>query len=497
MAFGSLTGFSIYLNSFVEKDGSVYLLAREKQSGVKYLVIRGEAEGFVGLPIPGSGILACPISPANARQLRQRLPWLVPVPLGLRPSFGFGDRLGLATPGHVQAARGASLAPLFAQQSVRENARTGRSPQQVMDDAMWGIFQAGWRQPWGADADHIKNPQDLESFVLAGYTFFTVDPGDHVDNVAQEANLTDLHLKASALPWDLLQSSVQALNQAYLGRSFQMAGTADLEGFSLVFDEMTLFRAAAKYGRAIAHVSQVYHRLSELKEGGSFDFEVSVDETEAPTSVLEHFFIASELERLGVRWISLAPRFVGRFEKGVDYIGDLSVLRAELSQHAAVMHHFGSYKLSLHSGSDKFSLYPLFAGLLGGRVHVKTAGTSYLEALRLLTRVDPAFFREILDFCRDRYPVDRATYHISAQLDRVPPSSRLSDAQLPGLLDDFDARQVLHVTFGSVLERYGKRLKSILASHELEYAEGLQVHFQKHLAPFKGVDDESKLGDGS
>src|SRR5690349_21108404 len=105
-------------------------------------------------------------------------------PLFLLPSFGFGDRLGLATPGHIAALRaaGGKLAPIFAQQSVRENTRTGRTPQQVMDDARRAVDAAGWDAPWGADADHVKTLEDLPPFVEAGYTFFTVDPGEYVDN---------------------------------------------------------------------------------------------------------------------------------------------------------------------------------------------------------------------------------------------------------------------------------------------------------------------------
>src|SRR5512139_462452 len=103
-------------------------------------------------------------------------------PLHLTSSFGFGDRLGLATPGHIEAVRGTAIAPIFAQQSVRENSRTGRTPQQVLDEAMWGAFQEGWREPWGADADHLKTTGDVDTFVAAGYTFFTVDPGECVDN---------------------------------------------------------------------------------------------------------------------------------------------------------------------------------------------------------------------------------------------------------------------------------------------------------------------------
>jgi molybdenum-dependent DNA-binding transcriptional regulator ModE len=144
----------------------------------------------------------------------------------------------------------------------------------------------------------------------------------------------------------------------------------------------------------------------------------------------------------------------------------------------------GPYKLSIHSGSDKFSVYPLFARRAGKLVHLKTAGTSYLEALRAIARVDPGFFREILELARARYEVDRATYHVSAELEKVPAADELADEALASVLDQFDGREVLHVTFGSVLDRYGDRLLEVLDAHEEEYYAGLEAHFQKHLAPF-------------
>ncbi|NJL57123.1 hypothetical protein HC928_19750 [bacterium] len=192
------------------------------------------------------------------------------------------------------------------------------------------------------------------------------------------------------------------------------------------------------------------------------------------------------LKRLGVAFVSLAPRFVGSFEKGVDYIGDLDELDANIAGHAAIMRHFGgSYKLSLHTGSDKFGVYPLAVKHTGRLVHLKTAGTSYLEALRAIAHHDTAFFREVLDFARERYDEDRRTYHVSATVAKVPASADLSDDALPGLLDQFDARQVLHVTFGSVLDRYGERLHAFLRAHEASYHAYLKTHFDRHLVAFR------------
>src|SRR5919109_3808741 len=136
------------------------------------------------------------------------------MPLSLRPSFGFGDRLGLATPGHIAAVRaaGGNFLPVFAQQSVRENERTQRTPQQVMDDAKRAVEAAGWDLPWGADADHLKTVDDLAPFVEAGYTFFTVDPGEHVDNAADTDSLDVLKQKIVGSNWDEL--SALYLNQS-------------------------------------------------------------------------------------------------------------------------------------------------------------------------------------------------------------------------------------------------------------------------------------------
>ena len=178
-----------------------------------------------------------------------------------------------------------------------------------------------------------------------------------------------------------------------------------------------------------------------------------------------------------MRFTSLAPRFIGRFEKGVDYIGDLAGLDLELARHAAVTAYFGSYKLSLHSGSDKFSVYPLIVKHWGERVHVKTAGTSYLEALRTLAEKEPALFERIWALGRERYPADRASYHVSAEISMVP-----GRANLPGLLDDFHAREILHVTFGSALAQYGSEIKAALLRHLDVYQAHLKHHFERHLS---------------
>jgi hypothetical protein len=128
-------------------------------------------------------------------------------------------------------------------------------------------------------------------------------------------------------------------------------------------------------------------------------------------------------------------------------------------------------------------------------VHLKTAGTSYLEALRTVAAVEPAFFREIYAFARERYDTDKASYHVSAELRKAPLAADVPEKHLPGLLEQFDAREILHVTFGSVLKatapdgrlRFKDTLFALLRSNPEAYAKNLETHFVKHLKPFAGV----------
>jgi hypothetical protein len=438
----------------------------------------------------GAPFLIGPLTAGNAAALRRRLPWLQPRPLPPGPSAGFGDRLGLATPGHVRALRaaGGSIAPVFAQQSIREMTRTGRAPQAVVDDATWGSFEAGWKDGQGADADHLKTAADITACAAAGFTMFTIDPGEHVDPRADAGRPADVRAAWDALPWPQLEDTPASMRARLADRAF------DVEGHHVSLNEGALMKAAVKYGRAIAHVTAMFRHLCEVKGGQPFDLEVSVDETETPTTPAEHAFVASELRRLGVRWASLAPRFVGRFEKGVDYIGDLAAFEADIRVHAAIARVLGPYKISLHSGSDKFSLYDIAARHTRGRIHLKTAGTSYLEALRAAALVSPDLFRSIYVFARERYEEDRASYHVSATVAAAPDPACLADADLPSLLEDFHARQVLHVTFGSVLTarsadggpRFADALRALLRASPEIYEECLERHFVLHLQPFAG-----------
>ena len=455
------------------QDGDrVVILAPDRCPALEGL--EGEGSIFQGRPL-----LIGPTNPRNLSALRKLFPWLAPRILGLHSSFGFGDRLGSATPGHVRALRAASvpLAPIFAQQSIREMERTGRDATEVLNDAAWGVFAAGWREGYGADADHLKTIADVDACLAAGYTFFTFDPGAYVDGSADSQPAHSVRAALEDLPWKELDDDSRRMFDRYLRT------VLDFHDRSLRFDEDGIARAAVKYGRAVAHVAVLYRHLKA--RAAEVEVEVSVDETETPTTPAQHAYIACELRRLGVEWVSLAPRFVGRFEKGVDYLGDPSAFEADAASHAAIARRFGPYKLSLHSGSDKISVYGALARQAGDLLHVKTAGTSYLEALRTVATLDPGLFRVMYALARDRYEEDRASYHVSASLERAPSADSLRDAELVSLLEGFDTRQVLHVTFGSVLARHGERLRTVLRAHSEAYEANLERHFIRHLAPFE------------
>jgi hypothetical protein len=417
----------------------------------------------------------CRFDAPNAAVLRRTFDWLRPTPVGLRKSIGCGDRLGLATHGHLDAIRQGDMFPVLAQQSIREMQRAGRTPQQVMDDAAWGVLVADYRQGWGCDADHLKTTEAIDDCIAAGFIGFTLDPGEYVDNTAQTDDLKSLQSRFGALPWDILEVTAKDFSARYLNDDTVVTFTPEL-----------LWRAACKYLRAVAHVVTLSRHITlHLPQDTLYDLEVSVDETETPTSPAEHFLIASELTRLGIHFTGLAPRFVGDFEKGVDYIGDLAVFEADYAAHVNIQQHFGTYKLSIHSGSDKFSIYPIIAKHSNSRIHLKTAGTSWLEALRVIAQHEPSLFTAMLTHACEHYPQDKASYHVSAQLDRIP--SNRAAADLPALLDHFDTRQVLHVTFGSLLAAYREDIYAALNWHSESYRAVLQTHFSRHMAPFAGA----------
>lgn len=409
-----------------------------------------------------------------------------PTVLGLNKSFGFGDRLGLATPGHVAAVAKTDFAPIFAQQSVREMERTQRTPTDVMSAAQKHLQRLGWTQPWGADADHHKTPDDVKRSAAAGFTFFTIDPSAFVVNDADRMSETQLEAEVQRQYDEQVWDSV-AWQEPYLSQVF------DIGPLSLRFTREQLWRAAVKYARAIHHTSKVAAAIKEACISRAFEIEVSVDETDSVTSPLDHLFVGLELKRRKVpHVVSLAPRFIGEFEKGIDYRGDFREFERQLTEHVAVAKFCGPYKISVHSGSDKFSIYPIIGRVCGELLHLKTAGTSYLEALRVVARTNPELFAEICAYCRGRFDADRKSYHISTTQSEIDGlrSFHQGAADEALYLDERVGRQLLHVTFGSTLtlgtQKNGRRFKQgIMEALEKIpdlHLEFLEQHFDKHLS---------------
>ena len=464
------------LEASIRYDGSARSLQLVASAAAALTAFEGEAAAA------GDGhVLTGPLSTANAKALQAAFPALRPQKIGgHRTSIGTGDRTGLATPGQARAfaAQGVGVMPVLAQQSIREMDRLGRSAQAVMDDAIFGLVEAGWDSGFGADCDHIKTTEGIDRGLEAGFVMFTLDPGDMVADVTAGVTEAD----AAALPWDQLEDSLEDLKRRYVGM------TLDVGHSRIEVTEQDVITAAVKYGRAVVEAMRLYRHATENARH-EIEIEFAVDETAWLTTFFEHFYMASELKRLGASWFSFAPRYVDGFEKGLDFLGDAEELRTNLEAHHAISQQFGGYKISLHSGSDKFSIYPLCVEATQGLVHLKTSGTSYLCGVEIVAAHDPELFSTIWDISRASYVEARASYQVSAHEDRTPTS--LEGVDLLELIRSNDARQILHVGYGDSLN--GKdaagasihdRFLAVVAANQAQHTDVLAAHIGKHVSPF-------------
>ena len=485
---------AVYQNSVFKKDDNYLFITKTEKIKSLYVISPYKNDGVFNMfsgNLQSSDrqvrIKKCKFEHQNAEIIRKIFPFANPVLIGLKNSFGFGDRIGLANPAHLRSQMESDdFAPVLAQQSIRELSRTTRKAEEVMDAAVWAVIQEGWTEGFGSDADHLKTTEDIDNMVKAGFTMFTFDPGDHVVNKADTMSILELEEYISDLKWDSSSSTSKVL-QKYPDKNITVN-----DSLTLSPSKEDSLRALVKYGKSILHINKLHSYLKVTYPEAKVEVEVSVDETESVTTPFEHFFMVNELKQLGVEFVSLAPRFVGDFEKGIDYKGDLEIFKEEYLKHIAIAEYFGNYKISLHSGSDKFSVYKVIGSLHRGYTHVKTAGTSYLEALRVVASADEKLFREILDFARDNYENEKKTYHVSADLNKVQKSGIYSKEELADLLNQDDARQVLHVTFGLVLTIkdengdyiFRTRIYNCLEINEELHYKYLVKHFRKHLDPF-------------
>jgi hypothetical protein len=266
------------------------------------------------------------------------------------------------------------------------------------------------------------------------------------------------------------------LEKKYMGKKFTLTRDSVVE-----YGAEDVKKAAVTYLGAIGHAERIYKEIIKNRNA-DVDFEISIDETSYPSSPQDHYFVANELSVRDVHFTSLAPRFCGEFQKGIDYIGDIDRFREEFTVHARIADTFG-YKISIHSGSDKFKVFPYIGQYTGMKFHLKTAGTNWLEAVRTIACNDPVLYRKIHSTALDRFSEACRYYHVGADLSKIPDIENLADRKLGDFLDIDDSRQLLHITYGQILQdrELKKEIYDFLNIHEGSYYDALIKHAGKHL----------------
>ncbi len=412
-----------------------------------------------------------------------------PLTLG-KFSFGMGDRFAQQAAAQLRACQlaaqsGVDVVPVW-NKSNREHTFIGSEPQSVLDAARAAVERLGWTAPWHVDADHIRL-ETVDRFVPCS-DFFTIDVADSIGRAAPAED-----------------------RAAFVERHPELVGTVRLEGVTHPF-ELTrtgLERITEKYMLAVQDAGRIYRHVAAAKGEGNFIAEVSMDETDAPQTPPELLVILALLADEQIRVQTIAPKFTGRFNKGVDYVGDLVQFEREFNEDLAVIAHAVSryglpanLKLSVHSGSDKFSLYPVIRRALrrtGAGVHVKTAGTTWLEEVIGLSEAGGdglELVREMYGYALAHVDELCAPYASVIDIDRAQlPSAevvagwsgtRLANAvrHIPGH-PDFNAniRQLLHVSFKLAAQRGGVYL-DLLRRNEAIVAKNVTENlFDRHLKP--------------
>ncbi len=462
-----------YPASITAELGERVSLVRIKNT--KYLLVIGN--GIVSIEFEGDEVFErgklCPLSHQNRLVLNNFFPYTKPTAFGRNTgTFGVGDRLGVATPGHIRILKDSMLKPVLAQQSKRELDFTNRTYEKVLDDVCFGVYQEGYHGGFGADGDHLKTIADIEDALSCGYTMITLDCSEQigrgVEDLAPQERL--IQYQSYALEYR------ERIESQYLGKQIT------IDGISYCFQLDELVTASLIYKDALSFVEKVYLQcIKPNKE--SVDFELSIDETESITTEIGHLFVALELQHFNIDVTSLAPRFTGEFQKGIDYIGEISQFHAMLKGHAKIADYFG-YKLSIHSGSDKFSVFPQIGEQTNRRLHLKTSGTSWLEALGTIANTNCALFREIYKTAINHFEEARAFYHVSAEIEQAPSIDATPDDHLIHFLDNIHSRQILHITYGYILsdEVLKNKIYFTLSEREESYYNRLVSHIGRHIA---------------
>jgi len=405
-----------------------------------------------------------------------------------RYSVGVGDRFAHQAKAQLRACAlaeqaGVDVIPVW-NKSNREHNIIGSEPAQTRAAADAAVEALGWKKPYFCDADHI-NLTTVERF-LGPCDFFTIDVADAIGRSASGASI-----------------------EAFLKRRAGLVGKLQREGVDEAF-EITpeLLRATAvKFLFAVEEAGKVYRKIVNTKGKGRFIAEVSMDETDAAQTPAELLIILAAIADEGIPVQTIAPKFTGRFNKGVDYVGNIHQFRREMTLDVAAIawavKHFGlppNLKLSVHSGSDKFSIYAaIHEATKQQGVHLKTAGTTWLEEIIGLAEAGGdglALAREIyteayehreelcgpyatvIDIDSAKLPepgvVARWTSEQYTSALRHDPSSREYNSSF---------RQLLHVGF-KIAAKMGPRYLELLEANEAVIAKNVTENlFQRHIAP--------------
>jgi hypothetical protein len=481
----------LYEKSFVSYETTKLIMVRLDSS--KYILAIGKGELYTDLTCIQDKPLSleyskglsqgiewklCDLTHENRLVLNKYFDFTVPKAFGKNiATMGLGDRLGLASPGHIKAVQGKDIKPILCQQSIRELSLTERTYEDVLDSACFAVFQEGYRNGFGADGDHLKEEKHIEMALNLGFTMITLDCSEKIDNNIVMLNYDELNEKYNQID----ESTRNYFEEKYLDKTFILVDTV------IFFDKEKLMQNVLVYNQAIEFIDSIYKKYIKGKES-SIDFEISIDETSTPTAPHAHYFVAKELSDNGININSMAPRFCGEFQKGIDYIGSLGNFEDEFIIHSSIADFFG-YKLSIHSGSDKFSVFPIIGKLAKGRYHVKTAGTNWLEAVRVIAKVNPELYKRMHSYALEHFDEAKVYYHVTTDLSKIQPIEGFKDSELVQYMEDNNARQLMHITYGLLLTARLKNDKLMfrdeiyktLIDNEETYEMSLINHIGKHI----------------
>ncbi len=407
-----------------------------------------------------------------------------------RFSFGVGDRFAHQAKAQLRAFQmlardGIDVVPVW-NKSNREHTFIGSEPQSVFDAAQAAVRELGWNNGWHVDADHIRL-ETVDRFMDCS-DFFTIDVADSIGKPAAAGDVS-----------------------AFVARHPELVGSLSIPGVSVPFTttRADVERVAAKYLLAVQDAGQIYRHIIDAKGESNVIAEVSMDETDAPQTPPELLIILAAIADEKVRIQTIAPKFTGRFNKGVDYVGDLVQFDKEFNDDLAVIAHavrqYGlpaNLKLSVHSGSDKFGIYPIIRRALqrtGAGLHVKTAGTTWLEELIGLAEAGGdglALAKEIYAYALEHVDELCAPYASVIDIDRakLPGVATVNGWNGPQLANalrhipshpEFNAhvRQLLHVSF-KIAAKAGTRYTDLLEANEAIVAKQVTENiYERHMRP--------------